>query len=107
MLPDAAVPAPPMMVFVAAFGEQGAPAGLRLLHELRALGIRADTDYRASTLKAHLRQADRLGAAFTLIIGDDEVSNGRLLLRNMRTKEQEELPLSTAVKALAARLKSA
>ncbi|MGH7229444.1 MAG: histidine--tRNA ligase [Nitrospiraceae bacterium] len=107
MLPDAAVPAPPMMVFVAAFGAQGAPAGLRLLHEIRALGVRADTDYRASTLKAHLRQADRLGAAFTLIVGDDEVSKGCLLLRNMRTKEQEELPLSTAVKALAARLKSA
>ena len=104
MLPDAAVPAPPMMVFVATFGEQGAAAGLRLLHELRALGVRADTDYRASTLKAHLRQADRLGAAFTLIVGDDEVAKGRLLLRNMRTKEQEELPLSTAVKALVARL---
>jgi histidyl-tRNA synthetase len=105
MLPEAAVPAPPMMVFVAAFGEQGTPAGLRLLHELRALGVRADTDYRASTLKAHLRQADRLGAAFTLIIGDDEVSKGHLLLRNMRTKEQQELPLSDALKAVVARLR--
>jgi histidyl-tRNA synthetase len=106
MLPDAAVPAPTMMVFVAAFGEQGAPAGLRLLHELRTVGVRAEMDYDASTLKAHLRQADRLGAAFALIIGDDEASTGHLLLRNMKTKEQEKLPLSSAAKALAARLKS-
>jgi len=105
VLPASAIPRPHSLIFVAAFGEQGVTAGTRVLDELRRLGLRADTDYRASTLKAHLRQADRLGAEYVVIIGDDEVTKGRLLVRNMRTKEQEELPLLTAARSLSSRLK--
>ena len=105
VLPASAIPRPHSLIFVAAFGEQGVTAGTHLLDELRGLGLRADTDYRASTLKAHLRQADRLGAEYVVIIGDDEVTKGRLLVRNMRTKEQEELPLLTAARSLSSRLK--
>jgi len=106
LLPASAIPRPHSLIFVAAFGEQGVTAGTRVLDELRGLGLRADTDYRASTLKAHLRQADRLGAEYVVIIGDDEVTKGRLLVRNMRTKEQEELPLLTAARSLSSRLKT-
>ena len=106
VLPASAIPRPHSLIFVAAFGEQGVTAGTRVLDELRGLGLRADTDYRASTLKAHLRQADRLGAEYVVIIGDDEVTKGRLLVRNMRTKEQEELPLLTAARSLSSRLKT-
>ena len=106
VLPASAIPPPQRLIFVAASGQQGVTAGTRVLDELRGLGLRADTDYRASTLKAHLRQADRLGAEYVVIIGDDEVTNGRLLLRNMRTKEQEDLPLLTAARSLSSRLKT-
>lgn len=106
MLPDSRVPPPQQLLFVAGFGERGLAAGLRILDELRVAGIRADTDYRAATLKAHLKQADRLGASLVLIVGDDEVTKGRLLVRNMLTKEQGELPLDTASHTLAARLKA-
>ena len=106
VLPASAIPPPQRLIFVAAFGQQGVAAGTRVLDELRGLGLRADTDYRASTLKAHLRQADRLGAEYVVIIGDDEVTKGGLLVRNMRTKEQEELPLLTAARSLSSRLKT-
>ncbi|MGH7166206.1 MAG: histidine--tRNA ligase [Nitrospiraceae bacterium] len=106
MLPATAVPPPPKSVFVAAFGAVGAPAGFRILYDLRRLGIRADTDYRASGLKGLLRQADRLGAALAVIVGDDEATNGRAIVRNMVTKLQEELPLSTVSQVLAKRLTS-
>jgi len=106
VLPASAIPPPPRLIFVAAFGQQGVAAGTRVLDELRGLGLRADTDYRASTLKAHLRQADRLGAEYVVIIGDDEVTKGGLLVRNMRTKEQEELPFLTAARSLSSRLKT-
>jgi histidyl-tRNA synthetase len=43
-------------------------------------------------------------ASYVVMIGDDEVLKGQLLLRNMVTKEQEELPLSTAAQQLAERL---
>jgi histidyl-tRNA synthetase len=78
-------------VYVAAFGENGARAGLSALEELRLAGIRAISDFRCSSLKSHLRQADRLGCRYTLIVGDDEVSKGIALLRNMETKVQHEL----------------
>ena len=106
VLPASAIPPPQRLIFVAAFGQRGVAAGTRVLDELRGLGLRADTDYRASALKAHLRQADRLGAEYVVIVGDDEVTKGRLLLRNMRTKEQEELSLSTAAPTLKSRLKA-
>jgi histidyl-tRNA synthetase len=106
-LPDSALPVPAKLVYLASFGSQGQAAGQRVLYDLRALGIRSDTDYRASTLKAHLKQADRLGAALTVIIGDDEAAKGQVIVRDMTSREQVELPLSSAATSLSARLKQA
>lgn len=92
------------LVYVASFGSRGTPAGHRVLYELRALGVPSDTDYRVSTLRAHLKQADRLGAAFTIIVGDDEVEREQVIVRDMVTKEQVEYPLSSAAKDVHARL---
>jgi len=104
MLPDSILPVDPQLLVVAAFGSQGLPVGVRLLYDLRGLGVQAEMDSRATSLKAHLRQADRMKASYVVMIGDDEVLKGQLLLRNMVTKEQEELPLSTAARQLAERL---
>jgi len=104
MLPDSILPVDPQLLVVAAFGSQGLPVGVRLLYDLRGLGVQAEMDSRATSLKAHLRQADRMKASYVVMIGDDEVLKGQLLLRNMVTKEQEELPLSTAAQRLAERL---
>ncbi len=106
-LPDTALPAPSKLVYVAAFGNQGGPAGRRVLYDLRAHGIQADTDYRASTLKAHLKQADRLGASMAVIVGDDEASKNLVLVRNMTSKEQAEFPLPSVSQSLLTRLNSA
>jgi histidyl-tRNA synthetase len=105
MLPDSVVLPVPKLVSVAAFGPQGSSLGIRILNNLRSLGVPADTDSRATSLKAHLRQADRMGASYVVMIGDDEVAKGRALIRNMMTKEQEEIPLSTVAYHLAERLR--
>jgi histidyl-tRNA synthetase len=83
-----------MAVYIAAFGDRGSAAGLSTLEELRVAGIRAVSDFRSTTLKAHLRQADRLGCQFTLILGDDEVVKGSAILRDMETKVQYDISLS-------------
>ena len=106
-LPGAALPTPSKLIYVASFGPQGAPAGRRMLYELRALGIQADTDHRASTLKAHMKQADRLGASLTVIVGDDEAAKNCVVVRDMTSKEQVELPLSTTAINLQKRLNTA
>lgn len=86
-----------LVVYVAAFGARGAEAGLSALEDLRLSGIHAVSDFRSTTLKAHLRQADRLDCRFALIIGDDEVANGSALLRDMETKLQHDIHLSSLV----------
>ena len=103
-LPESILPAPEPWIFVAAFGEKGKPAGFSLLDSLRSSRVKADTDYTASTLKNLLRSADRLGAPYVVILGDDEVTNNRIILRNMTTKEQEIYPLDTASSAILSHL---
>ncbi|MGZ8384861.1 MAG: histidine--tRNA ligase [Nitrospira sp.] len=84
-----------LAIYVAGFGSHGAVVGLTALEELRLAGLRAVSDFRSTTLKAHLRQADRLASRFTLIIGDDEVVKGSAVLRDMETKVQYDVNLST------------
>lgn len=82
------------LYYVAAFGEKGTALGLVLLDELRRVGLSAQCDYRANTLKAHLRQADRSKCRYAILLGDDEASRGSVILRNLESKAQEELPLA-------------
>lgn len=103
-LPESALPAPDPWVFVAAFGEKGRPAGDTLMDSLRSNHMKTDTDYNASTLKSLLRSADRLNAPYVVIIGDDEVANNHVILRNMVTKEQEIYALDSASSAIPERL---
>jgi histidyl-tRNA synthetase len=91
------------LYYVAAFGEKGAVLGLKLLDELRRVGLSAQCDYRATTLKAHLRQADRSKCRYAILLGDDEVARGSIILRNLESKAQEELPLTGLSSLLKAR----
>ena len=104
LLPDTVLPPTPRRVYVAAFGEKGSRAGLTLLDDLRRAGIEADMDVRFSTLKTHLRQADRLGVTYAAILGDDEVGNGTVLLRDMTTKEQEHVSITALPQLLTQRI---
>lgn len=104
MLPQDVSIKSPRRVYVAAFGTEAADVGFILLDELRRTGIPADMDFRAASLKAHLRQADRLGVLYTVLLGDDEVATGSVTIRNMQTKEQENIQFSALPSTLAARL---
>jgi histidyl-tRNA synthetase len=87
--------------FVAALGDAARPVAVRLLHNLRRAGIAADMDYAGRSLKAQMRQADRLGAHFVLILGDDEVAQGVVSLKDMMgCSEQGVVPLNEIVDRL-------
>jgi len=94
MLPEQKLPATKTSVYVASFGSEGGPAGVRLLDALRQVGVPAQSDYRANTLKAHLRQADRAHSLFAVLLGDDEARSGSAVVRNMNTKAQETILIS-------------
>ena len=52
------------------------------------------------SLKSQMKQADKLGAAYVLIVGEAELATGRAILRNMETKVQQELPLESLVEKI-------
>ena len=94
MLPEGSLPSSSPSVYVAAFGSEGSSAGVRLLDALRLAGLSAYTDYRATNLKAHLRQADRSGCRFAVLLGDDEAKSGSAVVRNMDSKAQETVAMA-------------
>jgi histidyl-tRNA synthetase len=88
-------------IFIAALGEQAIEFAALLVHQLRKLGLQAAIDYSNRSLKAQMKQAGRLNAGFTLIIGEQELEQGRGILRDMNTQEQNEFSLQEGADALA------
>ena len=75
-------------VFVAVMGENAKKFGLSLITKLRKLGLRAEMDLLARNIKGQFKYADRLNARYTIIIGEDELANGQVSLKEMQTSEQ-------------------
>jgi len=96
----------PRPAYLATLGDEARRAGFVLAESLRARGIRLEWDPAAKSLKAQMRQADKARARVALILGADELARGRVVLRDMDTKEQHEAALEAEVLAgeLAARL---
>jgi len=81
-------------VYVATLGEEALKESIKLIRKLRHEGLRVLNDFNPSSLKAQLRQADKWKAKFALIIGQEELSGKRAIVRNMKTGEQEIVPFS-------------
>ncbi|GAB4339311.1 MAG: histidine--tRNA ligase [Desulfobulbaceae bacterium] len=81
-------------LFVAALGDRAISHGFSLVHRLRKAGIAAAMDYSRRSLKAQMKQAGRLGARYTLIVGDQELDNREAILRDMTTQDQTSFSLA-------------
>lgn len=93
LLPEQIASPQTPLFFVAGFGKEAKPLAFKLLNKLRELGIHADTDYKSVNLKSLLRSADKLGAGYAIILGDDEARSETAIIRNMTTKSQESVKL--------------
>lgn len=78
-------------VFVAALGDRAGKEGFKLATKLRHQGIKADTDYLKRSLKAQMKQADRIKARYVIIMGEEELERDKILLRDMEEGQQEEV----------------
>lgn len=88
-------------LFVAALDEPSVEAAFGLIQELRRRGYRVETDYTPGSLKSRMKRADKLGSTRVLILGPEELDQGQGILRNMKTKEQEKVPLDDLTLRLA------
>jgi histidyl-tRNA synthetase len=92
-------------LYVAALGDEAVRQVLPVLHALRNEGIRVETDYAGASLKSQMKKADKFGAAYTLIVGEQELVSRTAVLRNMATKEQVALSLGNIVEELKSKLR--
>jgi histidyl-tRNA synthetase len=69
----------------------------KLVYELRNNGIAAEKDLMSRSLKAQMKYADKIGAQYTIVLGEDEIKNNKAVLKNMKTGEQLEIKLDTLV----------
>ena len=74
-------------------GEKARDWAFPLVHRLRQKGLSVEMEGEVRSLKSQMRRADKLKAASVLIVGDDELANGRAVWRNMASKQQEEISL--------------
>jgi histidyl-tRNA synthetase len=81
-------------LFIAALGERAQKMAFGLTNELRRTGISTEMDYSDKSLKSQMKRADKLNTSFTLIVGDKEIDEKRVELRNMNTKNQQVLPMN-------------
>jgi len=89
-----AVPVLPQpQVFVAYLGDEARSEAVRLTSVLRRAGIGVIEAVAGKSLKAQLRQANTLNVSYAVIIGDQEIKTGTVVLRNMVTSEQETIPV--------------
>jgi len=87
-------------LFFALLGEEAARQMLPLIMQLQREGLKIEMDYSGGSLKKQMSLSDKLVARYTLIIGDNELKSGKSILRNMSTKEQQELDLPTLSQTL-------
>jgi histidyl-tRNA synthetase len=82
---------PGLVLYIAALGDKARAFLLPVTHRLRLAGIRTEIEHRDTGLKAQLKRADALRARLALIVGDNELATGKLILRDLTTRAQSEV----------------
>lgn len=82
---------PQTTVFAGHMGEAGKALACSMIHKLRQNGISAEGDILGRSVKAQMKFADKLGAKYSLIIGDDEVKTGIFKIKDMKTGAVTEI----------------
>jgi histidyl-tRNA synthetase len=83
--------APAVTVFAVGLGESARRSLTPIIDQLRRSGISTDQSYGGRGLKGAMKAADRSGASWAMIVGDDEAAAGTVQLKNLSTGEQTEV----------------
>jgi len=86
-------------LFVALAGAPARLPGFRLVAELQDQGLWVETDCEGKSIKSQLRRADKLGARYSLVLGDNELSSGRVALKRMADGSSQEVSLDAGLLA--------
>jgi len=93
-------PLPKPRVFIAYLGDEAKDTATRLASSLRGLGVGVIEALGDKSLKAQLRQANSLDVRYAVIIGEEEVKNNTVILRDMTSAEQKSVAINELPKLL-------
>jgi histidyl-tRNA synthetase len=94
------VPTNVIDALIAPLGTAAAAAGLTLARDLRRQGIRCEVDTRGKSLKSQLRRADALGARVVLILGESELAEGVVQVKDLDAHSTDRVPPEQAVRVV-------
>lgn len=87
-------------LFVATIGEEAEIYSMSLIKKLRDEGLDVVRDYNCRSLKAQMKYADKLGAKYSVVIGETEIAENKAKLKNMTTGEEKEICFGNMAKAI-------
>lgn len=87
-------PAPRVQAFVVPLGDEARRRGLQIVTELRNAGVAADFAFGGKGLKGAMKAADRSGARYAVVLGDRDLADGAVQLKDLTTADQRAVPLT-------------
>ncbi|BBD09370.1 histidine--tRNA ligase [Desulfovibrio ferrophilus] len=96
MLTPDAEPARPDF-YIAVLDENGPTPALQLAQSLRDAGLQGQTGFASGSMKSRMRAADKSGARYCLILGEAELADDTLTVKNLETGEQTVIPLTETI----------
>ena len=80
-------------VYIAWLGENTSETALKIAESLRDNDIKVYIDYSEKGMKSHMKKADKLSVRYCIILGEDELNKGIVLLKDFSTREQKEVKI--------------
>lgn len=78
-------------IYIAAIGKPAMFETFDLAGKLRECGIPCEYDITGRSLKSQMKYANKIGAKYSIVLGDEEIEKGRAILKNMQTKETRDI----------------
>ena len=90
----------PIEIYVMPMGEVAKPLAMQTAAALRISGYRVDMCFEEAKLGNMFKRAERKGAQFAVIIGENEVNNQEVIVKNLATTEQKSVPVSELIEKI-------
>ena len=80
-------------IYVAVMGDKASLKSFEIIKAVRSCGLIAETDVVGRGLRAQMKYADKIGAKYSMVLGDNEIEQGKAVIKNMTSGEQTEVVL--------------
>ncbi len=96
--------APACDVYVAVVDASCDDSAFSIVQALRDAGVSADQDHQSRSLKSQFKQADKVGCRFAVVVGPDELAQGKVTIRDMQTHEEAQVAIAEVAAEVSGRL---